>query len=419
MIGIIGINYKTAPLVLREKLNFLPEEASVFLSFLKTECQVKEGVLLSTCNRLEIYFFTDKECLSGCLHKIVSALTLFKYINEEINSFFYSCQDKKAVEHLLSVAAGLDSMVLGENQILGQVKDAYKLAVDGHFTGTVLNKLFHKAFVAGKRVRTETGINRGASSVGYAAVELVCRLYNEISACDVLLMGMGQTGKLVLQSLFKRGCTRIHITNRTYEKTQALAAEFRAEAVSFGEREHYLQVCDIIITATSAKTQLITQAMVRKAMASRTKPLCLIDLSVPRDVEEQVREIPGVSLYNIDDLQYVVEQNHSSRKKEISSARKIVREIAGEYIQWLQNQHLSPVIHSLKARISHLTNTELDQLKKEVSSAEYVRLQRIIQMLNKKYLGLIVKNLKQIAHSEKEPAYIDMLNNLFELKDIM
>ncbi|RKX73233.1 MAG: glutamyl-tRNA reductase, partial [Spirochaetes bacterium] len=305
MIGITGINHKSAPVEVREKLSFNEEEIVLFLERLTSETGVKEAVLLSTCNRTEVCFNLPGDDHNA--EKIVKALLASKNIDLEIKKYFYFYYDSHAVKHLLEVSAGLDSMVLGENQILGQVKDAYRISSTRNYTDTVLNRLFHKAFEAGKKVRTETGVNEGASSVSYAAVELAGKIFGRIGSTPILLIGAGETGELVLQSLIERGSTNIHVTNRTFGRAESLAKKYKARVVPFENLREYLAKCDIILSSTSAPYPIITTPLMKEVMKERkNRTGFLIDLSVPRDIEDGVRDIENLFLYNIDDLEEVV-----------------------------------------------------------------------------------------------------------------
>ena len=416
MIGIIGINHKTAPVDVRERFVFKEQEIEQFIGVLKKECEVGGGVVLSTCNRTEVIFTVQSECNAGNFTRLVQKLADFKDIKIDLKEHFYTYSDEDAVKHLFQVAAGLDSLVLGENQVLGQVKEAYRISSERKLTETVLNRLFHKAFEAGKKVRTDTSINEGASSVGFAAVEVASKIFGDLSRHSTLLIGAGETGELVLQSLTDRGCRSIFVTNRTKKRAEDLAARYEAEVVDFKDFRLHLQGCDIIITSTASMTPLVQYEDVREAARKRKdRPIFFIDLSVPRDISDEVKKLENVFLYNIDDLQEVVAHNSEKRKNEIRKAQKIIKVIVADFHTWVRSLNLTPTIGSLKVKLKSITDNELKNLAHKITEEEYQRVSDFAHMVNKKYLGLVIKNLKALSHDGSKIEYIEMVNRLFEL----
>ena len=419
MIAIIGINHETAPLSIREKLVFTEEEGKQFLEKLKLLLPGTKAVLVSTCNRTEIYFYMENSCTAGYNRTLIGEIINYKNLDYKIESRFYSYSDSEAVNHLLRVAAGLDSMVLGENQILSQLKQAYHISSSLGMTGTVLNRLFHKSFEAGKRTRSETDINKGASSVGYAAVELAHKVFGELENNPVLLIGAGETGELVLKSLKERGSKSITIINRTLEKAEDLAKKFNAETKEFNLLEDALIQSDIVITSTSAGKQLLSKELISEIEKKRKKKMfLLIDLSVPRNIDETIRDIPNTFLFNMDDLQQIVVFNNKKRKGSIKKSEAIVDKIAEDFIIWQNGLKLSPTIDSLKKKLTSYSEIELSNLKKRISKDEFHYVSQYSDFITKKYLGLIIKNLRQLSKNGSSLEYIDLVNNLFDLESV-
>lgn len=417
MLGVVGVNYKSSSLQLREQLVFNEEEIVELVGAMRKDEPDAELVLLSTCNRTELYFNLPESCAHRDFNYLIGRMIRFKKIEDNARRYFYTYGEQEAVTHLFKVASGLNSMVLGENQILGQVKEAYRISSSRKNTRTVLNRLFHRAFEVGKRVRTETAINEGASSVSYAAVELATRIFSNLSAHPVLLIGAGETGELVLQCLRERGSEHIHIANRTLERAQNLSEKYKAEAVSMQRLPEFLIHCDIVVASTSAPEQLVKVQEVKRAMEQRHgHPMFFIDLSVPRDVDEDVKKLENVFVYDIDDLEAVVAHNYEKRKGEIEKAGKIITQQTKDFYNWLSSLSLSPTITGLKVKLSAIIDEELNSLKNKLSESELEKVSKFANYVQGKYLGLVVKNLKKLSNNGRQLEYIDMVCRLFELQ---
>ena len=416
MIGIIGINHKTAPVEIREIFVFNEEDIAQLIAALKKDAKFDEVVILSTCNRTEVIYYVYGECSRAITERLIRRLVAFKKIENDLREHFYTYTDREAVEHLFQVAAGLDSLVLGENQILGQIKSAYRMSAERKYTGTVLNKLFHRAFEAGKRVRNETSINKGASSVGYAAVEVAFKIFGDLGPHPVLLIGAGETGEIVMQSLAERGSTSVYIANRTRSKAESLAAKYNATVVDFAKFKEYLTLCDIIITSTASPIPLIQSRDVRESLRKgRDRSAFFIDLSVPRDVSDDVRNLENVFLYDIDDLQEVVAHNYEKRKSEIQKAVQITEKMTSDFLTWMTTLNLVPTIASLKEKINGITESELKNICNKMTDQEHNKVTKFAYFLNKKYLNLIIKNLKALSNDGMKLEYVRFVNDLFEL----
>ncbi len=418
MIGVVGIDHKTAAIGIRERLVFSEQEIEEFIHSTRDENGYTEIVVLSTCNRTEVYFNLVDPGLSRECSSLIDSLLAFKHIKENLIPHFYTHRDKAAVTHLFRVAAGLNSMVLGENQVLGQVKEAYRISASRKYTSAVLNRLFHKAFEVGKTIRSETAINEGASSISYAAVELACKIFRNLSAHPVLLIGAGETGWLTLQSLVHRGSNHLHVANRTFSRARELADKYRGEAIPFDRLMEQFVHCDIVITSTASPQPLIEHAFVKQAMHKRhNRTLFLIDLSVPRDIETSVRKLEEVFVYDVDDLEAVVAHNFEKRRQEIGEAEKIVEKQTREFYSWHSSLSLGPTIGRLKAKFESLPGKELRSLQNQLPEETYAKVLEFTEFLQGKYLGLIVKNLKRLSQDGRRLEYVDLINSLFELRE--
>ncbi len=341
-----GLNFKTAPVELREQLACKEEELYHLLPFLKETSGVKEICLLSTCNRVEVYAFSEKE---EDFKSLVESLVEIKELDKDtLKRHTFLLKNEKAVFHIFKVASSLDSMVVGEPQIVSQFKSSFRIAKELGVTGKILNRIFDKALRASKRVRTETAISRNAVSISYAAVELARRIFGDIQKAKVLLVGAGEMGELAANYLKRLGA-KLYITNRTYEKALRLARNLEGNALRFEEMSDYLADMDIVLVSTGAKSHLITRELVGNAMRRRSyEPMFIIDISVPRNVEPSVGDIEEVFLYDIDDLKQVVENNLQGRKKEAQKGEIIIWDEVGKFMKWFESLKVEPVLLKIK-----------------------------------------------------------------------
>ena len=419
MLALIGLNHKSAPLEIRELFCLNEDEIKVFLKSLKSQKDLIGAVVLSTCNRTEVYFHQSKSCKQSKYKLVIKKLCEFK--NVSFNSFekyFYFFTDNNCVSHLLNVASGLDSMVLGEAQIVSQVKDAYRISIFEEFTGTVLNRLFHKAFEASKKVRTKTGISKGISSISAAAVKLAERTIPDISNCSVLLIGTGETGQLVLKSLINEGVHNIYISNRTLEKAEKLATLNKAKVIDYADFISHLHEFDIIIASTSSKQPIITKNDITLSSKNgKGKQQFFFDLSVPKNIESPVDHIHHVYLYNIDQLKEIVEIHASKKVGEKEKAKQIIQEILNEFLEWHATLNLIPTINSLKQKFDEVVENRLQFMKNKVSHEELKLITDSSIYLKDKYVRLIVNNLRIMSDHGRKPEYIEMINKLLELSE--
>ncbi|MEZ0337900.1 MAG: glutamyl-tRNA reductase [Aquificaceae bacterium] len=372
-----GVNFKTAPVEDRELLACSRDDAYYLLPPLKTIDGIKELMLLSTCNRVEVYGVAENY---EAIDKLVLELIRLKGADVKIrkNSFFL--EGDNAVAHVFRVASGLESMVVGETQIVSQFKEAYRIAKELGCTGKVLNRLYEKALRTAKRVRTETGIGRNAISVSYVAVELAKRIFGNLANVKVLLVGAGEMAELSAKYL-KKLKAHLFITNRTYERAVELAKELEGNVLSFEELADYLHEFDIVIVSTGSKKYIIDYQMVKKAIKKRGyKPIFFIDISVPRNVDPAISQIDEVFLYDIDDLQDVAEKNLKERLKEKEKGEIIVWDEVGKFMKWLQVLEVEDIIIRIKESwsfmqdnnpmLKRLIHKAIEEIRKDPSLAE-------------------------------------------------
>ncbi len=331
----IGINHNTASVELREKVAFGPDKLSDALSQLSSSSHVNGSVILSTCNRTEIYC----DVKPSSKNKLIEWLTQFHQVNpEDLKPSLYIHEDQAAIRHLMRVSCGLDSLVLGEPQILGQVKQAYADSRDSDAVDSSLDKWFQKAFSVAKRVRTETEIGGSAVSVAYAACTLAKHIFESLADATVLLVGAGETIELVAKHLAGHNCKRMIVANRTRERALGLAEEFDAEVIALNEIPDYLHHADIVISSTASPLPIIGKGMVESSLkARRHQPMLLIDIAVPRDIESQVGDLNDAYLYTVDDLQSIVDSNIEQRKVEAIQAEAIVSEESAAFMSWMRS----------------------------------------------------------------------------------
>jgi glutamyl-tRNA reductase len=363
---ILGINHKTAPVALREKVAFSEDRLISALRALRQENGVAEVVILSTCNRTEVYW-------SGSASGEELSQWLERHHGNDLDlaPSLYNHQESGAVEHAFSVASGLDSMVLGEAQILGQLKDAYRVAQETGSTGPVLNKLFQAAFSAAKRVRSETRIGANAVSLASATVSLARRVYSDLSAHSALLIGAGEMNALTARHFMSAGVKRMVIANRTLERAQALAAEINAYAVGLTDLDKELAQADIVISCTASPTPLVTKRAVEAAIrARRRRPIFMVDMAVPRDIETEVADLEDVYLFSIDDLQQLVNENMQQREAAAGGARQVIAEEVNRFLADSRAQDAGPAIRALRQQAEGIRQQTVEQARRMVAAGK-------------------------------------------------
>lgn len=415
MIGLIGISYKTALVEVREKFSFTKEEIIPFSEMLQQQTEISDLVLISTCNRTEIYFSQDIHDNQTAFELVYEVIKKFKNVNDHCWHYFYHRSNAGAVRHLFEVASGLDSLIIGEDQIIGQVKEAYLACTEAALTDAVLMRLFQKSFEAGKRVRSETGIKLGITSVSSAAVEMCSCLLDGVTDKSVLLIGAGETGNLALQNIVKRGVGKVAVTNRTYEKAVKTAAKYNAEVVAFDEFEDSLHENDIVMIATSAPNPLITKEIASLSMELRSnRAQIYIDLSVPRNIEKSVSELENVTVLGVDDLQEIVNQTTERKKESAAKAEVIIDEVVSDFTEWLASRSLRPAINTITTNLQAINHEELSTYRK-LSTPE---MQEIVddyaKHLTQRYTRLLIKNLKDLTDNGKNIDSLKTINDLFK-----
>jgi glutamyl-tRNA reductase len=417
---VIGLNHKTASIEVRERLAFQESELEKALLQAHSLPSLKENMILSTCNRVEIY------AASRDTEKAIRELKDFlsqhhRLPLREFEKNLYLLIGEEAVKHIFRVASSLDSMVVGEPQILGQIKSAYTMATDSKTSGLILHRLLHRAFHVAKRVRTETKISNSAVSVSSVAVELAERIFGSLGKRVIFLIGAGEMCELAARHLVAGGAEKILVTNRTYDRAVTLAQEFNGEAIRFEEMALGLKRADIVISATDSSQYLIRHDQVSKVMKDRKqKPIFFIDIADPRDVEPRVGDIENVYLYNIDDLQKVAHENIKDREKEAQKAEAIVQDEVVKYVNWYQSLEVTPTIAALKKKCDEIRNRELEKmlsLHPHLSEKERYSLEALTSAIVNKILHDPLTRLKQKDEEAMTDFYIDTLRTLFQLPD--
>lgn len=347
MLFVTGINHRTAPVALRERAAFSPAETPDALDELRQRTGVSEACVLSTCNRTELVVrLEDAEDGAACLDWLADRAGIAR----SERGCLYSLRGMDAISHVLRVACGLDSMVLGEPQILGQTKDAYRLAHEAGSTGPMLNRLYQQAFATAKLIRTSTGVGSSPVSVAFTAIQLAKRIFAGFEDHTALLVGAGDTIELVARHLHAHGIGRMIIANRSIERAHRVAREFSAEGIGLDELAAHLQGADMVISSTAAPQPLIDQAMVRDALRRRRRALFMVDLAVPRDIDERVAELEDVYLYTVDDLQQVIEQGMEARRQAADEADLLITVEAARVNRELRALDTAAMIRDLRGR---------------------------------------------------------------------
>ena len=416
---LIGVNHKTAPLDLRERLSISCEEAAHPLREIMKIPKMNGVIYLSTCNRVEVIAqTTDVPETAERLQDFI--LQHGNLSREEMLRCLYIYGDQEAVRHLFRVTSSLDSLVMGEPQILGQVKDAYRQAVENGTTGIVLNKIMHYAFRVAKRVRTETEIAVNAVSVSYAAVELAKKIFGGLQGKNVLLIGAGEMSELAARHLINHGADQILIANRTYGRAQQMAEEFHGRAVTLDRIEDSLRDVDIVISSTGAPGYVITAGMVAAALRRRkNRLLFLIDIAVPRDIDPAAGEIDNVFLYNIDHLQDIVDGNVRGRMQEAQKAEMIINEEVAKFTQWHNTLAVVPTIVSLKEKAEEIVRGELDKSSawmQNLTAEDRNNIEILAGSIINKILHDPIISLKEESQDYAAIPYVAALRRLFRLE---
>lgn len=419
-IFVLGLNHKSAPLGIREKLAFDSEQILVALGQLKSKFEGAEFVLLSTCNRIELY------CASNLTDAVVvedlmKFLSEFRHVPlEEFQEYLYIYSGEDSVRHLLKVASSLDSMVVGEAQIIGQVKESYRLACTARSTGKVLNRLFHCAFATGKKVHTVTSIAQGRVSVAGVAVDLAKQLFVDISSAKVVVIGAGEMGELLVQHLMQTGCRDIGIINRSYERAVNVARQYAVMAQKWEDMQNQLTDADIVIASVTVKDYLYTKETFKPILDDRRKrTLLMIDIAVPRAFEPSLNNLEDVYLYSIDDLSEVVEQNRKARENDISKGMQIVHEDVNVFMDWYGAIEIGPMIGQLGQKFVRISQNEMEKffvgIREEASCRKL--LEMMVNRIVNKLLHCVIKNVDKVARENGTKEAAKMLDSIVRQAD--
>jgi glutamyl-tRNA reductase len=399
-IVVLGLNHKTAPLEIREKLAFDAVQTTRALYELKKRFAQAEFVLLSTCNRVELYC-AGKQCQGVKTTKLAEFFSEFHGIElDQFRQFLYAYEDEDAVRHLLTVASSLDSLVVGEAQIIGQVKESYKLACAAKTTGKTLNRLFHSAFATSKKVYTTTSISSGRVSVAGVAVELAKQLFDDILSAKVVVIGAGDTGQLIVQHLLQVGARNITVVNRSYDRGLKVAEQYGIKAQKWEQLNEQLIGANIAIASASVQDYLFRRDSFREIIARRKEEtLLIIDIAVPRNFEPSVNELEGLYLYSVDDLAAVVEQNRKARERDMARGMEIVLENVTEFTEWFGAKDIGPLIGRMKEQFKQIAENEMERffvgVRQEASCREVM--EAMVNRVVNKLLHCVIKNVNSVA----------------------
>jgi len=397
----VGINYNTAPVSIRERLAFPADILDNTLKNLRNVGSISEAAILSTCNRTEFYCNTENDDQAPLIDWIAATKALN---TTEFTPYLYSYKDSQSIRHMFRVACGLDSMILGEPQILGQMKTAYQAAYQAGTLGKNLSKLFQHTFSAAKKVRTDTAIGSSPVSVAFAAVQLAQQIFDKLSEQTALLIGAGETIELTARHLYQHGIGRIIIANRTYDKAHALATQFNGYAIALSEIPTHLAEADIVVSSTASPLPILGKGRVESAIKIRKhKPMFMVDLAVPRDIEAEVEQLRDVYLYTVDDLQNTINQNMDSRRRAAEQAEEIIDTQVEHFLAWLRSQGAQETIRDFRQQ-AEITRDEvlqkaLAQLNSGTAADEV--LQRLAHTLTNKLIHTPCAQLREAGANER------------------
>jgi glutamyl-tRNA reductase len=416
---VVGINYKTAPVEIRERLTFNPDELGEAMKRLQTKKSILENVIISTCNRTEVYAVVD-QVHTGRYYMKEFLAEWFGMEMEEFVPYLFIYEQEGAINHLFNVACGLNSMVLGETQILGQVRTSFLLGQEEQTTGTVFNQLFKQAITLAKRAHSETDIGANAVSISYAAVELAKKIFGTLDKKHVLILGAGKMGELAIQNLHSNGVSNVTVINRTYEKAQNLAHRFNGEAKTLQELQCALTEADILISSTGSNDFVITKEMMSNVNKLRKgKPLFMVDIAVPRDLDPKLAELDGVFLYDIDDLEGIVEANLKERQKAAEKIRILIEAEIIEFNQWVNMLGVVPVISALRDKALAIQEETMESIERKLPNLSD-REKKILNKHTKSIINQLLKDpilqAKELASAPNAEEALDLFVKIFNIE---
>ncbi|EAT12853.1 glutamyl-tRNA reductase [Bermanella marisrubri] len=411
----LGINHKTAPVALREKVAFSPDHLPQQLRQAGSEVGVEEIAVLSTCNRTEVYCAGE-----------ASAEVLLQWLQqvhqiplEQLADCHYALEGEAAVQHLMRVASGLDSLILGEPQILGQMKSAYAVAQEAGTVGPELGRLFRQTFTIAKQVRTQTAIGENPVSVAYAAVNLAQRIFSQLSQSKALLIGAGETIDLVARHLMDAGVKEITVANRTLERAEALAQQFNAKAILLSDIPDHLPNADIVISSTAAPLPILGKGTVERALKKRKHaPMFMVDIAVPRDIEEEVDELDDVYLYTVDDLKDIIEENVRQRQNAAKDAEEIIEVGSADFMRQLRTLDAVSTLKAFRTKAERIRDTEVEKALKRIRNQEDAEkvLHTLANTLTNKLIHQPTVQMREASASGRKQV-MDWVQELYQLND--
>ena len=416
---VVGVNYRTAPVEFREKLTFQAAELEQAMTTLQNQKSVLENVIVSTCNRTEIYAVVD-QLHTGRYYIKKFLADWFQLEIEEISPYLSIFEQDGAIEHLFRVTCGLDSMVVGETQILGQIRNSFLEAQEVKATGTVFNELFKQVITLAKRAHSETTIGESAMSVSYAAVELGKKIFGDLTDCHVLILGAGKMGELALQNLYGSGAHKVTVMNRTLTKAETMAEKYMGHAKPLSELQCALLEADILISSTGASDYVITKEMMTRVERMRSgRPLFMVDIAVPRDIDPAIDELEGSFLYDIDDLQGVVEANRAERLKEAEKIQLMIEEEIVIFKAWLNTLGVVPLISALRDKALAIQSETMQSLERKIPTLSD-RERKVISKHTKSIINQMLKDpilvAKELATEEEAVEKLALFAKIFDLE---
>ncbi|SDX40125.1 glutamyl-tRNA reductase [Paenibacillus sp. CF384] len=419
---VVGLNYRTAPVEVREGFTFSERDLPEALEQLKQTKSIMEGVIVATCNRTELYAVVDRPTLCG--HYIRSFMEKwFNTPRQQFTSDLYMYEDEKAIDHLFRVTCGLDSMVIGETQILGQVKNAFLLAQQQKTTGTLFNTIFKQAVTLAKKAHSDTAIGEAAVSVSYAAVELGKRIFGQFNGKTVMIVGAGKMSELTAKHLYANGVERVFVVNRTYDRAVQLADKFNGTPLSMADAISRLHEADIVISSTGSDGYVLGREQVAAAMQKRkSRPLFMIDIAVPRDLDPAIASVKNVFLYDIDDLEGIVESNMEQRRTEAAKIETMIASELDVYRGWYKTLGVAPLIRALQDKATDIHAETMDSLANKLPDLSDREL-KVIHKLTKSIVNQMMHDpilrIKEMAGEKHADEAMDMFVKLFALEDTL
>ncbi|MFD2670511.1 glutamyl-tRNA reductase [Marinicrinis sediminis] len=418
----VGLNYRTAPVEIREKFSLPEQRLTEALGILKQTKSILECVIVSTCNRTEIYAVVDRMQVCG-YHIRTFMENWFGIPREQFTQHLYIYEDHDAIEHLFKVTSGLDSMVIGETQILGQVRDAFLTAQQQKATGTLFNMLFKQGITLAKRAHSETSIGENAVSVSYAAVELAKRIFGHFQNKHVLIVGAGKMSELTVKYMVENGANQVTVVNRTVERAEELASRFQGKATGMDRLQETLADADIVISSTGSKQAVLTRDEVEQAMRNRkARPIFFIDIAVPRDIDPDVHHVENVFLYDIDDLEGIVESNLEQRKQEAAKIYDMIHTEILAFEQWYKTLGVTPVIRALQEKAARIHQETMESMFNKLPDLDE-REKKVIRKLTKSIVNQMmhdpILNLKEMATDKNSHESIELFTKFFALEDVL